>query len=94
MKVPKEINTFCPKCKKYTKHSVSLQKPGKRRTMAEGERRYTRKKRGYGSKRKPEQKRFAKVTKKQSLKLACKECGYTLQRKGIRLKKLEIVEAS
>ncbi len=62
--------------------------------MAEGERRYTRKKRGYGSKRKPEQKRFAKVTKKIALKMTCKECGYILQRKGMRLKKVEIVEAS
>ena len=58
--------------------------------MAEGERRYAAKKKGYGSKRAAEQKRFAKVTKKQVLKLICKECGYILHKKGIRLKKLEI----
>jgi large subunit ribosomal protein L44e len=94
MKVPKAINTYCPKCKTHTEHSVSLYKSGKRRTLAEGQRRYDRKNQGYGSKRKPEQKRFAKVTKKQVLVLECKKCGYTLMRRGIRLKKLEIVEVS
>ncbi|RLG07131.1 MAG: 50S ribosomal protein L44e, partial [Thaumarchaeota archaeon] len=32
----------------------------------------------------------AKLTQKQTLKLTCKECGYTIHKKGIRLKKLEI----
>lgn len=62
--------------------------------MAEGERRYAAKKRGYGSKRKSEQKRFAKVTKKIVLKLKCKECGYILHRRGLRMKKHELVEVA
>ena len=93
MKVPKEIRTYCPRCRKHTLHSVTIYKPGKRRALAEGERRYRRKQEGYGSKRKPEQKRFAKVTKKIVLKLKCRECGYILHRRGIRLKKIELVEA-
>ena len=93
MEVPKYINTYCPKCRRHTKHLVQLYKPGKRRSLAEGERRYERKKKGYGSKRKPEQKRTAKVTKKQVLKLKCTVCGYTLMKEGIRLKRLTIVEA-
>ncbi|MCS7140092.1 MAG: 50S ribosomal protein L44e [Candidatus Nezhaarchaeota archaeon] len=92
MKVPKVINTYCPRCKAHTQHTVTLYKAGKRRALAEGERRYARKKKGYGSKRKPEQKRFAKVTKKQVLKLVCKKCGYIMHRKGIRLKRVEVVE--
>ncbi|MCD6458177.1 MAG: 50S ribosomal protein L44e [Thermofilum sp. ex4484_82] len=92
MKVPKEIRTYCPRCKKYTAHTVTLYKAGKRRSLSEGERRYRAKQKGYGSKRKPEQKRTAKVTKKQVLKLKCRECGYILHKKGIRLKKIEIVE--
>ncbi|MDI9619903.1 MAG: 50S ribosomal protein L44e [Candidatus Nezhaarchaeota archaeon] len=92
MKHPKVVNTYCPKCKSHTQHTVALYKAGKRRGLAEGERRYARKKRGYGSKRKPEQKRTAKVTKKQVLKLTCKKCGYTMHRRGVRLKKLELVE--
>ncbi|MCX8204275.1 MAG: 50S ribosomal protein L44e [Candidatus Nezhaarchaeota archaeon] len=92
MKVPKVITTYCPRCKSHTEHSVALYKGGRRRALAQGERRYAAKKEGYGSKRKPEQKRFAKVTKKQALKITCKRCGYIYHRKGVRAKKLEIVE--
>lgn len=92
MRVPNVIRTYCPRCRAYTEHSVSLYKPGKRRTLAAGQRRYMAKQRGYGSKRRPEQKRTAKVTKKQVLKLKCRTCGYTSHRRGMRLKKLEIVE--
>ena len=91
MRVPREIRTYCPRCRKYTIHTVTLYKPGKRRSLAAGQRRYLAKLKGYGSQRKPEQKRTAKVTKKQVLKLKCKECGYTLHKKGIRTKKLEII---
>ena len=90
MKFPKTVRRYCPKCKAYTEHTVSIYKAGKRRTLAAGERRYTAKKKGYGSKRKSEQKKFAKVTKKQVLKFKCKVCGYIVQSKGVRLKRLEI----
>ena len=91
MRVPREIRTYCPRCRKYTIHTVTLYKPGKRRSLAAGQRRYLAKLKGYGSQRKPEQKKTAKVTKKQVLKLKCRECGYTLHKKGIRIKKIEIV---
>jgi large subunit ribosomal protein L44e len=91
---PKVIVTYCPKCRTHTEHSVTIYKHGKRRSFAEGERRYARKKRGYGSKRKPEQKRFAKTTKKVVLKLKCSKCGYITHRRGIRLKKAELVEVT
>jgi len=94
VKVPKVIRTYCPRCRSHTEHTVTLYKAGKRRALAAGERRYRAKKKGYGSKRKAEQKRFAKVTKKQVLKLICKKCGYVLHKKGIRLKRLEIVEVT
>ncbi|HDI31643.1 MAG TPA: 50S ribosomal protein L44e [Thermofilum sp.] len=92
MRVPNKIRTYCPKCRSYTEHSVTLYKPGKRRTLAAGQRRYLAKQKGYGSKRKPEQKKTAKTTKKQVLKLKCSVCGYIIHKKGIRLRKLEIVE--
>ncbi|ALU11542.1 50S ribosomal protein L44 [Ignicoccus islandicus DSM 13165] len=91
MKVPKEINRYCPRCKTHTPHSVTVYKHGKRRALAQGERRYRRKQEGYGSQRKPEQKRFAKVTKNQVVKLRCKNCGYTLMFNYGRLKKFELV---
>lgn len=89
--MPKEINTYCPRCRMHTIHTISLYKKGKERALAEGARRYSRKKQGYGSSRKPVQKRFAKVTKKQAIKATCKECGHQHQRVGIRLKKLEVI---
>ncbi|MCX8169395.1 MAG: 50S ribosomal protein L44e [Candidatus Methanomethylicia archaeon] len=90
MKVPNVMMKYCPRCNAHTEHSVSIYKAGKRRSLAQGERRFTAKSKGYGSKRAAEQKRFAKVTKKQVLKLKCKKCGYILHSEGIRLKRLEI----
>lgn len=92
MRIPKRIRTYCPRCKAHTVHTVVIYKHGKRRSVSQGERRYRAKQKGYGSKRKPEQKRFAKVTKKVVLKLKCTKCGYVLHREGIRLKKAELVE--
>ncbi|GBF09092.1 50S ribosomal protein L44e [Aeropyrum pernix] len=60
--------------------------------MALGERRYRRKQEGYGSQRRPEQKRFAKVTKKQVLVITCTVCGRKRPFLGIRLKRLELVD--
>jgi len=90
MKVPKTIATYCPKCKSHQPHTVSLYKAGKRRAMAMGERHHQREKSGYGGQKYALQRKFAKTTKKQTLKLKCKTCGYTQQKKGMRLKKLTI----
>ncbi|MCL5788622.1 MAG: 50S ribosomal protein L44e [Candidatus Marsarchaeota archaeon] len=90
MKIPKALNTFCPKCKTHTQHQVSIYKAGKRRALAWGELRHAAENMGYGGSKKPIQRRLAKVTKKTSLKLKCSKCGYTLQRRGIRLKKAEV----
>jgi len=90
MNVPKEISTYCPKCNNHQAHTVSLYKAGKRRALAEGERRHARAKKGYGGQKYPLQKTFAKTTKKQTLKLKCKVCSYTLQKDGIRLTKVNI----
>ncbi|KPV63801.1 MAG: 50S ribosomal protein L44e [Candidatus Bathyarchaeota archaeon BA2] len=91
VKAPKEIITYCPKCKSHQPHTVSLYKAGKRRALAKGERQHElREKRGYGGQKYPLQRKFAKTTKKQTLKFKCKTCGYTRHKKGVRLKKLVI----
>jgi large subunit ribosomal protein L44e len=91
VKAPKEITTYCPKCKSHQPHTVSLYKAGKRRALAKGERHHElREKRGYGGQKYPRQRKFAKTTKKQTLKLKCKTCGYTRHKEGLRLKKLVI----
>jgi len=88
--VPKEVKTYCPKCKQHQAHAVTLYKKGKERPLAKGARRHEREKRGYGGQKYPLQKEFAKTTKKQTLKLKCKVCGYTRHKDGIRLRKLVI----
>jgi large subunit ribosomal protein L44e len=90
MNVPKEIQTYCPKCKTHQAHSVSLYKAGKRRALAKGERHHKREKKGYGGQKYPLQREFAKTTKKQTLRLKCKVCGYMRHKDGIRLRKLTI----
>jgi large subunit ribosomal protein L44e len=90
MKIPKQMTTYCPKCRTHQTHQVTLLKKGRERALAEGARRHERKKQGYGGQKYPRQRTFAKTTKKQTIKLTCKTCGHTRQKKGIRLRKLEI----
>lgn len=92
MKVPNVINTYCPRCRRYTQHSVSLYKKSKERGLSWGARKHEEEKKGYGGQKYPELKRTAKTTKKQTLKLKCRECGYTIMKEGIRMKRIEIVE--
>jgi len=88
VRAPKTVKTYCPKCKTHTEQAVTLYKAGKARALAEGTRRHERKKTGYGGQKFPRQRRFAKTTKKQTLKLRCKICGFTKHKNGIRLRKL------
>jgi len=90
MKAPKEVTTYCPKCKSHQLHTVTIYKAGKRRALAKGERHHEREKQGYGGQKYALQKKFAKTTKKQTLKLKCKTCGYIRHKKGMRLKKLTV----
>ena len=92
MKFPKEMMTFCANCKKHTLHSLSIYKKGKERASSWGARRQAGRKRGYGGQKFPELVRTAKTTKKQTLKLKCKECNKESMRHGIRLRKAEIVQ--
>lgn len=91
MKIPKEIRTYCLHCRKHTIHTVSLYKRGRERASSWGARRQAERKKGYGGQKYPELKRPAKTTKKQTLKLKCKECGKVRMKEGIRLRKVEIV---
>jgi len=90
MRIPKRIETYCPRCRKHTTHTVTLYRKGKERSLAAGRRRYNRKLRGYGGQPKPIQRKTAKTTKKMTVQLSCKDCGYIVQRLGIRLRKMEI----
>jgi large subunit ribosomal protein L44e len=90
MIIPKEIKTYCPRCKKHTVHKVSLYKKGSESALRWGARKHEWEKKGYGGQKWPQQKRKAKTTKKAVVKLACKECGYIIHKEGIRIRKIEI----
>ena len=96
MKIPKKLRKYCPKCKKYTEHKITIVKGGKKRgEMKEGQRRFKNKMSGYGGypRPKPEKgsKYGAKSTKKQDIRYWCTECNKAHPiKKGKRMKKVEM----
>src|SRR2546425_11654473 len=88
-KYPKEINTYCPKCKHHTAHAVAVYKAGKQRTLSWGARRQERRKHGYGGQKISEMKRTPKTTKKALVKMKSRTRYYTIERLGIRVRKQE-----
>ncbi|MCX6778055.1 MAG: 50S ribosomal protein L44e [Candidatus Micrarchaeota archaeon] len=91
MKFPKEINAYCPKCKKHTKHKVKAVSKGRNRSMAWGNRQHTRILRGYGGKVAGE-KTVKKQGKRQRVMLVCSVCKASWQRviRGRTREKIEI----
>ena len=96
MKIPKEINRYCPKCKKQTKQKVTQVKTGKKRgALKQGARRFASKTSGYTGfpRPKPEhsKKWGVKLTKKADIRYKCSVCSkMTIRKQGFRVKKLEI----
>ncbi|MDD5111438.1 MAG: 50S ribosomal protein L44e [Candidatus Altiarchaeota archaeon] len=74
MKFPESINTYCPSCRKHTKHTVSLGKKGKERTMNRGRRKYEKIKKGYGGSPRTPKKQVYKVGKRTVLLMKCSVC--------------------
>lgn len=92
MKFPRIINRYCPTCRAHRIHNVSLYKKGKENMLAEGKRRFEKKKRGYGSFPKEIFHKNAKINKKSTPVLECSECGKKQYAKAYRVKKFEIQE--
>jgi len=94
MKFPKNINTYCPYCRKHTAHTVKLQKKkprGSAHPQSKSQLRFLRKLKGYGSFPRPNPKGEGKATKKVDLRLTCSECKKMHTKKGFRIKKFELV---
>lgn len=91
MKLPREMNTYCKNCREHTKHRVKHVKKGQDRgDAAEGNRRFTRRTKGYkpklGEKVDP-----VKQSEKRRVLLECQECGEKQERRYPRSrKKIEI----
>eukprot|EP00703_Trepomonas_sp_PC1_P005706 JAP90900.1 Ribosomal protein L44 [Trepomonas sp. PC1] len=71
---PEERKHFCLRQQKHTSHKCSIYKKGKDSLLRQGKRRYDRKQRGWGGQTKPIFHKKAKVTKKNTIKMICKEC--------------------
>ena len=93
MKYPKEIRTYCPKCKKHTLHKAKLVSKGAARSMAIGTRKHERKLMGRGGKRAGKVP-VKKQGKRQAITLACSQCKKKQVRTiGTRTKKKLEIEA-
>ncbi len=92
MKVPKEMNAFCPSCRKHTKHKVKNPSKGKARGLAWGTLRHERRTKGYVGKVKG-QATVRKQGKRQKVILVCTVCNKAHERVlggGRTKKKVEI----
>lgn len=73
MKYPKEVNAYCPFCKKHAVHKVKIASKGRARSMAAGNRAHNRSLEGHGGKRAGE-KTVKKQGKRQKIILECPTC--------------------
>jgi large subunit ribosomal protein L44e len=99
MKKPKSAKKYCPKCKKHTEQKITQVKSGnKRGTLKRGsiQRAQNRSvpgtgnKNRWGSKPNKPKRTGAKTSKKTNTKYTCPLCKKsTIQKKGIRAKKIE-----
>ncbi len=103
MKVPKQVNRHCPRCNKHTPHKVVQSKSrgrnqahplstgAKVRVRRRGERRGDGNLGKYSKPPKPKM-TGKKLSKKTDFRYQCTACKkMTVQRKGIRAKKIEMV---
>jgi len=87
MKYPKEVNAYCPICKKHTPQKVKIASKGRARSMAAGNRAHNRSLMGHGGKRAGE-KTVKKQGKRQKIILECPACKKKQERIiGTRTKK-------
>ncbi len=95
MKVPKQVNKYCPKCKAYKIHKVSQVKnkprpKTKKGALGWGIRQMARISAGYGGFPRPKKPKTAKQSKKIAFVYECTECGRKhTKREPIRSKKIE-----
>ena len=91
MKYPKKVRTYCKYCHKYTEHTVEQAKRRTRRKMAQGQRRFLRKMKGYHSFPKENPRGREKPTRKIDLRFKCTVCGKKHTKgSGFRVKKFEL----
>jgi large subunit ribosomal protein L44e len=92
MKLPHNINTYCPFCKKHSVHEVERVKKKKASELKWGQRRFRRATSGYGGFPRPKPEGREKPTKRIALRYRCKACKKAHQTSCFKAKKFEISE--
>ncbi len=92
MDMPQNVRIFCPTCRKHTEHKVEVAKKKQRRTLAQGQRRYLRKLKGYTSFPRPKPD-HEKAVKRTDLRYKCSVCGKKHNKgQGFRNRKFKLVK--
>jgi len=92
MKLPRKVNTYCPKCKKHTPHEVEKVKKKRASELKWGQRRFRRVTAGYGGFPRPKPEGREKPTRKVWLKYKCVTCKKMVQPAAQRSKRFEYKE--
>jgi large subunit ribosomal protein L44e len=92
MKLPRNVKTYCPSCKKHTLHELEKVKKRRASELKWGQRRFRRVTSGYGGFPRPKPEGREKPTKRVALVQRCKECKKAHQSPGRRAKKFEFKE--
>ncbi|MFH1786748.1 MAG: 50S ribosomal protein L44e [archaeon] len=90
MKIKKNVNRYCPHCKKRTKQTIEEIKKRKASEMRQGQRRFRRVTAGYRGFPRPKPD-TGKQTRRRNLGYTCTVCKKISQRSFPRVKKFEIV---
>ncbi len=92
MRALKKQRRYCKYCRKHTEQTVKEAKRKPRRETTKSQRRFRRKKKGYGSFPKENPKGREKPTRKKDLRYTCSECKkINVIGSGFRVKKYELV---
>jgi large subunit ribosomal protein L44e len=92
MKVPRNINRYCAKCKKHQLHAVERVKKRRASELKWGQRRFRKVTAGYRGFPRPKPEGREKPTKRILLRYVCSDCTYTHQPAATRAKKFELTE--
>jgi large subunit ribosomal protein L44e len=92
MKLPRNVNMYCPKCGKHTSHEVERVKKKMASELKLGQRRFRRVTAGYGGFPRPKPEGREKPTRRVWLKYKCIDCKSFVQPPAQRSKKFEFTE--
>jgi large subunit ribosomal protein L44e len=92
MKLPRNVNMYCPKCKTHTSHEVERVKKKMASERKWGQRRFRRVTAGYGGFPRPKPEGREKPTRRVWLRYKCIDCKAFVQPSAIRSKRFEFTE--